>query len=86
MGKIDLRLDEQSETFIDRQIASGRFASADEVVREGLRALEERERKLEALRAHLAIGEAQADRGEFIDFDFDSFMEELDREGFDREE
>lgn len=48
------------EEFIRRQVRSGRFASASEVVREGLRLMEEREAereaRLEALRADIASG------------------------------
>lgn len=48
------------EGFIRRQVGSGRFASASEVVREGLRMMEsqeaEREARLDALRAEIARG------------------------------
>lgn len=48
------------EAFIKEQIQQGRYASASEVVRDGLRALEDRERlraaKLEALRADIQRG------------------------------
>ena len=37
-------------------VASGRFRSEDEVNREGLSLLREREQKLEALRAGLQVG------------------------------
>lgn len=43
--------------FVDRQVAGGRYGSVSDVVRAGLRLLEEHEAKLEALRAALAEGE-----------------------------
>ena len=39
--------------FIERQVSQGRYSSASDVVRAGLRLLEEREMKVEALRAAL---------------------------------
>lgn len=56
--------------FIDRQITLGRFGSASEVLRAGLRLLEERETKLEALRAALIEGEQSGSEA----FDFDDFL------------
>lgn len=48
------------EEFVRRQVRSGRFASASEVVREGLRLMEEREAeraaRIEALRSEVARG------------------------------
>ena len=58
---------EDFEAFIKAQIQQGRYASASEVIRDGLRALEEREKframKLEALRAEIQRG---ADSGSGI--------------------
>ncbi|MFM7454909.1 MAG: type II toxin-antitoxin system ParD family antitoxin [Cyanobium sp.] len=51
---------EHFEQFIKRQLQQGRYSSASEVIRDGLRALEDREKlralKLEALRADIQQG------------------------------
>jgi len=57
--------------FIDRQLAQGRYGSASEVVRAGLRLLEENEMKLSALRAALVEGE---NSGPSELFDFHEFV------------
>jgi antitoxin ParD1/3/4 len=57
--------------FIAELLKSGMYQSQSEVVREGLRLLKEREElrraRLAELRKEIAIGSAQADRGEFVD-------------------
>lgn len=50
-------LGEHFEGFVAREIATGRYTSASEVVREALRLLEERKTKTEALRQALVDGE-----------------------------
>ncbi|WP_437207204.1 type II toxin-antitoxin system ParD family antitoxin [Planctomicrobium sp. SH664] len=60
-------LGDHFESFIDRQIASGRFSNASELIRSGLRLLEEQEQKREALIQALMAGERSGDAGE-VDF------------------
>jgi antitoxin ParD1/3/4 len=57
--------------FIERQVSEGRYGSASDVVRAGLRLLEEREIKIEALRAAIVEGE---ESGPSTSFDFDEFL------------
>ena len=82
MATTSLSLGEHWEVFIRDEVASGRYGSASEVVRDALRHLEERNNRLAALRAHLAEGEAQALQGDFVqDYSIDNLLSELDQEG-----
>lgn len=57
-------------TFIDMQVQAGRYGSASDVVRAGLRLLQEHEAKVKALEAALIEGE---ESGEPQPFDFEAF-------------
>jgi antitoxin ParD1/3/4 len=62
--------------FISRQVESGRFGSASEVIRAGLRLLENSETRLQTLREALEKGETSG----VVDYNYDDFMSELDKE------
>lgn len=57
--------------FIDNQVQAGRYGSASDVVRAGLRLLEEHESKVKALQTALIAGE---ESGIPTPFDFDGFI------------
>ena len=64
--------DHQAE-LIEGLVKSGRYQNASEVLREGLRLVEQREQedaaKLERLRAAVDVGIEAMERGEFTEFD-----------------
>src|ERR1022692_4623633 len=65
----NVNLTEHFDRFIETGVTSGRFGNASEVVREGLRLLEQREQedkaRLEWLRAAAKEGFDAVDRGDF---------------------
>ena len=66
-----LDLGDHFVSFIEAQIAQGRYDSASDVVHAALRLLEEQETKLAALRAALIEGETS---GQSTQFDFEAFI------------
>ena len=64
-------LGSQYDAFIQRQIAKGRFGSASEAVRAGLRLLEDQENSLEQLRAAIDEGDAS---GAAVPFDVEAYI------------
>ena len=68
---LNVSLTPRQRRLVDDRVASGRYESASEVVREGLRALEERERITGAywadVRAKLAEAKASVARGEGLE-------------------
>jgi len=51
------------EKFVTKLVATGRYHSKSEVLREGVRLIQEREARLAALNASIARGVADADGG-----------------------
>lgn len=66
------------EQFVSQQVVLGRFGSASETIRAGLRLLEERETKLSLLRHALIAGEESGT----ADYSLESLLSELDEESF----
>lgn len=81
----NVNLTEHFDDFIETGIMSGRFSNASEVVREGLRLLEQREQEDQAridwLRAAAKEGFDAGDRGDYTTLrserEIDDFLEEI---------
>jgi antitoxin ParD1/3/4 len=67
---MNVSLTRELEKFVNEKVESGRYSSASEVIREGLRLLQEHEelkqREIAAVRAKIDRGIAQLERGEGI--------------------
>ena len=76
---MNVSLTPELEAFVTERVASGRFQSASEVIRHGLRLLEKEEESrqimLHELRAKIATGLTQARRGDLVDGE--SWFEEV---------
>lgn len=68
---MNVSLTPELEKLVHEKVKSGRYLSASEVVREGLRLLEKRDRlykaRLAELQKEITIGVEEADRGELVD-------------------
>jgi antitoxin ParD1/3/4 len=66
-----ITLPPELEQFIQIQVASGKYASVDEVFLAGIKLLEERERlyqgRFEELRREVMVGVEEAEQGELLD-------------------
>jgi antitoxin ParD1/3/4 len=81
---MNVSVGERWETFVSDIVKNGRYSSASEVVREGLRLVEERESKLQALRdmlnASIEAGGEVSD--EELDAAIEAKLTELQQQGF----
>jgi len=64
------------DSFITQMIEAGRYSSASEVIRAGLRVLEDNEIKLQNLRSKLIEGEESG----FTEYSYDNLIKSLDHE------
>ncbi|WP_105418908.1 type II toxin-antitoxin system ParD family antitoxin [Neorhizobium sp. T25_27] len=81
---MNVSIDPRWEKFIEEAVQDGRYSSASDVVREGLRLVQEREAKLSALRDTL---QRSFERGgdvseEELDASLEAAAEELRKEGY----
>jgi len=72
-----IALGDHFTTFVEEQVSAGRYGNASEVIRAGLRLLEEREAKLTALRRAIDEG---LESGAPERFDVEQFISEKSRE------
>ncbi len=72
---MNVSIGERWETYVEALLKTGRYGSASEIVREGLRLVEEREAKLAALRE--TIDAAIAGGGEHTIEEVDAYLDKV---------
>ena len=78
---MELAVSPELQQIVREKVESGDYASADEVLREALQLLDDRDRlrgwKLEELRKDVAVGIQQAEQGLVAPLDMDAIREKV---------
>lgn len=81
MASRNISLTDHHDALIEAKIQAGEYANASEVVREGLRLIQERDQELaariDAIKSRVAVGLEQAARGEFVEGSVDQIRERI---------
>jgi antitoxin ParD1/3/4 len=64
---MNVRLTPQQEEFVNKQVEEGRYLSASEVIREGLRLLADEEKWKAEVRSKIALGLEQVRNGQVVE-------------------
>ncbi|MCC5635589.1 type II toxin-antitoxin system ParD family antitoxin [Nostoc sp. CHAB 5844] len=62
-----IQIKPELEQFIQAQLASGKFASADDVINEAFKLLQQREQRIEELRQKISVGTEEIAKGQVTD-------------------
>lgn len=74
---LKIELDDATSKLVERQLETGNFDSAEDVIRASMQMMDEQRERIEALDAALQEG---IDSGFVDDFDFDAFWAEKRRQ------
>lgn len=85
---MNVSLTPELDNFIHDKVESGMYHSASEVIREGLRLMQQRDERhkarLEQLRKEIQVSVDQVERGEYTDYTVDELpqlLEEIEAQG-----
>ncbi|MFQ5485562.1 MAG: hypothetical protein ACE5DO_09580 [Desulfobacterales bacterium] len=78
---MQIQLSGKAAEIVKAQVVSGIYTDAAEFISDIILKYEAYyKKKLEALNREIAIGLEQANRGEYVEIDFDELMQEVDKE------
>lgn len=72
-------LGDHFRAYVTKKVRSGRYSNTSEVIREGLRRMEEEDEKLEALKKRLKLGEREIKEGKHSSYSLKSIMKEIEK-------
>lgn len=72
-------LGDHFRSYVTKKVRSGRYSNTSEVIREGLRRMEEDDEKLEALKNRLALGEREIKQGKHSTYSLKSIVKEIEK-------
>ncbi len=76
---MNISLAPELEQLVNDRVKTGLYQTANEVIREGLHLLRERDQRVEALRRDVLAGFEAVERGKFTDHDASNIKELADR-------
>ena len=71
-------LGDHFRSYVKKKVRSGRYSNTSEVIREGLRRMEEDDERLEALKKRLELGEREINEGKHSPYSLESIVTEID--------
>jgi antitoxin ParD1/3/4 len=75
---MQVSLSSELEQLLQRELATGKYRTENEILLEAVQLLTARDRRLEELRREVQIGRDQIDRGEYTEFDEASLKQYFD--------
>ena len=72
-------LGDHFRSYVTKKVRSGRYSNTSEVIREGLRRMEEEDEKLETLKKRLALGEREMKEGKHSTYSLNSIVKEIEK-------
>ena len=72
-------LGDHFRAYVTKKVRSGRYSNTSEVIREGLRRMEEDDERLEALKKRLKLGEREIKEGKHSPYSLKSIVKEIER-------
>ncbi|MFT5116363.1 MAG: antitoxin ParD1/3/4 [Parasphingorhabdus sp.] len=72
-------LGDHFRSYVTKKVRSGRYSNTSEVIRDGLRRMEEDDEKQEALKKRIALGAQEIKQGKHSDYSLKAIVQEIEK-------